>query len=218
MNKLILSVIALFTLSFSVLAQDNDPKAKAILDDLSKKTKAYKTITSEYEFTATNKDKKQTDKQTGKVKVKGSKYKLELKSNTIYCDGKTVWTYNKAAKEVSEKEAETGGDDALNPSKIFTMYETGYKYKLEKEEKIGGVTMQVISLFPTVKPDKKKYHTVKLYIDKTKKQIKSMKMMMKDGGVQSYEIKVFTTDKEIADTEFTWDKKTCPTCPIIKED
>ena len=47
--------IFLFILAFTgltSLAQDQDPKAKPILDDLSKTTKAYKTITSEYVYLA----------------------------------------------------------------------------------------------------------------------------------------------------------------------
>ena len=57
-------------------------------------------------------------------------------------------------------------EDAINPSKVFTIYEKGYKYKFDGED---GVT-EIISLYPE-NPDKKKFHTAKLYVDKTKKQI-----------------------------------------------
>lgn len=50
--------ILFFSLSLNSFAQDQDPKAKAILDDLSKTTKAYKTITADYVYTIFNKDKK----------------------------------------------------------------------------------------------------------------------------------------------------------------
>src|SRR5687768_8160864 len=116
-------------------AQDNDPKAKAILDDLSKTTKAYKTTSAEYTFTTLNKDKKQVDKQDGKILVKGNKFKLEITGNTITGDGKKVYNYNKDAGEASIKCFEPNDEDVLDPSKIFTMYEKGYKYKFEKEEK-----------------------------------------------------------------------------------
>ena len=82
-----------------------------------------------------NTDKKQTEKQTGKVQVKGSKFKLDIPGNTIVCDGKTIWAHNKDANEVTIKSFDANNEDQLNPSKIFTMYETGYKYKYEKEEK-----------------------------------------------------------------------------------
>lgn len=206
--KTIFALFAIVTLSItSVFGQDQDPKAKAILDDLSKTTKAYKTITSDYLFTITNKDKKQTEKQTGKVLVKGSKFKLEIPGNTIVCDGKTLWAHNKDANEVTIKNFDASNEDQLNPTKIFTMYESGFKYKYDKEEKVGAAMCHVITLFPSVKPEKKKFHTVKLYVDKTKKQVVKMVMLMKDGTTQAYEIKSFKPNAEIADATFTFDLK-----------
>lgn len=206
--KKIFLLLSVFTLvSLCSQAQDQDPKAKKILDDLSKATKAYKTITSEYIFTIVNKDKKQTEKQTGKVLVKGAKFKLEIPGNTIVCDGKTIWAHNKDANEVTIKSFDANNEDQLNPSKIFTMYETGFKYKYEKEEKVGAATCHVITLYPSVKPEKKKFHTVKIFVDKAKNQIAKMVMLMKDGSTQSYEIKSFKANTEIADNVFVFDLK-----------
>lgn len=207
MKKIFLLITTITLSTFSLFAQDQDPKAKSVLDELSKVTKAYKTITSEYIFTILNKDKKQTEKQTGKVQVKGSKFKLDIPGNTIVCDGKTIWAHNKDANEVTIKNFEANNEDQLNPSKIFTMYETGYKYKYEKEEKVGATVCHVITLYPSVKPEKKKFHTVKLFVDKAKKQVAKLVMMMKDGSTQSYEIKTFKANAEIADNVFVFDLK-----------
>ncbi len=207
MKKIFFLITALTFTAFVSIAQDQDPKAKTILDDLSKVTKAYKTITSEYIFTILNKDKKQTEKQTGKVLVKGAKFKLEIPGNTIVCDGKTIWAHNKDANEVTIKNFDANNEDQLNPSKIFTMYETGYKYKYEKEEKVGAATCHVIALYPSVKPEKKKFHTVKIFVDKTKKQVARLVMLMKDGTTQSYDIKTFKANAEIADNVFVFDTK-----------
>lgn len=193
--------------SFLISAQDQDPKAKAILDDLSKTTKAYKTITADYVFTILNKEKKQVEKQAGKVLIKGNKFKLDIPGNTIVCDGKTLWNYSKDAKEVTIKNFEAENEDQLNPSKIFTIYETGYKFKYDKEEKVGAANCHVIDLYPSVKPEKKKFHTAKIYVDKTKKQITKLVMLMKDGGQNVYEIKTLKPNLEIADPMFVFDTK-----------
>ncbi|HKC66816.1 MAG TPA: outer membrane lipoprotein carrier protein LolA [Bacteroidia bacterium] len=198
-------------------AGEQDPKAKSILDELSKTTKSYKTITAEYELVLLNKEKKQTDKQTGKIQVKGNKFKLEIPGNTITCDGKTVWTYNKDAQEVTIKNFEPNSEDGLNPTNIFTMYETGYKYKYEKEEKVGANTYHVINLYPTIKPEKKKFHTIKLYVDKIKKQVGEIKMLMKDGGTQTYEIKTFTPNAPLGDNIFVVDTKGFKPDQIVDE-
>lgn len=207
MKKLFFFLSAIF-LSVQVSnAQDQDPKAKKILDDLSKTTKSYKTIVSEYLFTSLNKDKKPLEKQNYKVQVKGDKFKLDIPGNTIVCDGKTIWAFNKDANEVTIKNFDATNEDQLNPSKIFTMYETGYKYKFDKEEKIGAATYNVITLFPSVKPEKKKFHTIKLYVDKVKKQVGKLVMLMKDGSTQTYEIKSFKPNVELPDASFVFDTK-----------
>lgn len=211
-------IASIFTfLGLVSFAQDQDPKAKPILDDLSKTTKAYKTITSEYVYTIVNKDKKQLEKWTGKVLIKGSKFKLDIPGNKIVCDAKTIWAHNKDAGEVTIKNFDSNNEDQLNPTKIFTMYETGYKYKYDKEEKVGVNTFHVITLYPSVKPEKKKFHTVKLYIDKVKKQIAQVVMLMKDGSTQTYEIKAFKANAEIADAVFTFDLKLFKADQIIDE-
>ncbi len=196
--------------------EDQDPKAKAILDDLSKTSKAYKTISAEYVFTLYNKDKKVLESQKGKLLVKGQKFRLEIPGNVIVCDGKTIWNHNKDAGEVTIKNLDPTNDDQ-NPSKIFTIYETGFKYKFSKEEKVGAVMCSVIDLFPTVKPEKKKFHTIKLSVDKTKKQVVQLKRLMKDGGTEVFDIKSFKTNTEIADATFTFDTKNFKPDQIVDE-
>ncbi len=192
-------------LAFASLTNNaqTDP-AKKILDDLSAKTKSYSTLKAEFAWTVEKKDKSK-DIQTGKIQTKGAKYKLEIPGHSIYCDGKTVWDFIKEANEVQIKDMEASGEDAVNPSTIFTIYEKGYKYKFEGED----ATTQVVSLFP-LNPDKKKFHTIKLSIDKNKKQITSVKMMMKDGSIQTYTIKSFLGNGTIADTDFIFNTKAHP--------
>ena len=192
---------------FSLFAQDQDPKAKAVLDDVSKTTKAYKSILADVVFTMYDKDKKAVEKpQAWKVHVKGQKFRLEIPGTLIVCDGKTLWNYNKDAKEVTIKNFDANSDEQ-NPSKIFTMYESGYKYKYDKEQKVGAAMCHGIDLYPVVKPEKKKFHTVKLLVDKAKKQIVQLKMMMKDGGTQEYIVKTMKPNTEMADNLFVFDTK-----------
>lgn len=206
MSKL-LSFLFIFVLTFFAGAQDQDPKAKAILDDLSKVTKSYKSITTEIVFSILDKDKKPAEKpQLWKVQVKGQKFRLEIPGSSIICDSKTVWNYNKDAREVTIKNFEAESDEQ-NPAKIFTMYENGYKFKYDKEEKVGVALCHAIDLYPAIKPEKKKFHTVKLYVDKTKKQVVKLKMMMKDGTTQEYTVKSLKPNLEIADSIFTFDTK-----------
>ncbi len=202
-KKGILAIAIFSAIIFNAKGQV-DVQAKKILDELSAKTKAYTSIKAEFTFVNEKKDKTK-DSQNGKIQTKGNKYKLEIPGHEIYCDGKTVWDFIKDANEVQVKDMEAGGDDALNPTTIFTIYEKGYKYKFDGEDAIT----QNISLFP-LNPDKKKFHTAKLFIDKTKKQISSVKMLMKDGSTQTYTIKTFEGNAAMADADFTFNAKAHP--------
>lgn len=191
---------------FCCVAQDQDPKAKAVLDEVSKRTRSFKTLTADVQFTATDKAKKEVEKQTWNIQAKGDKFRLEIPGTVIVCDGRTLWNYNKDAREVTIRHFDAESEDQ-NPSKMFTMYETGYKFKYDKEEKVGNALAHVIDLYPAVKPEKKRFHTVKLYVDKKKNQVIRMKMIMKDGGTQTYEVKNLKTNTDIPDSNFVFDLK-----------
>lgn len=174
-----------------------DAKAKKILDDLSAKTKSYSTVKAEFSWTIEKKDKSEST-QEGTIQTKGSMYKLEIPGHEIYCDGATVWDFIVDANEVQITDVEVD-ENSITPSTIFTIYEKGYKFKFEGE---NGAT-QVINLYPN-NPDKKRFHTIKLSIDKIKNQISSVKMMMKDGTKQVYNIKSFLGNGTIPDSNFVF--------------
>ena len=198
-----LSLLTLLLLATFLGNAQQDPKAKAILDALSAKTKSYSTIKAKFTWEIHKKDQTST-KQEGSIVTKGSKYKLDIPGHSIFSDGETVWDYIKEANEVQVTEVEED-EDAINPSTIFTIYEKGFKYKFAGED---GAT-QVVNLYPE-NPDKKRYHTVKLFIDKNKNQISSLEMLMKDGTKQTYTIQSFLGNSDIPDSFFVFDAKKHP--------
>lgn len=202
-----------YTTSINAQTEKPDLKAKGILDELSAKTKSYTSIKADFTIEMVNKEKK-TEKQDGAIQLKGDKYKLDIKGQQIICDGKTTWTYLADANEVQVNNIDPNANDGISPSNIFTIYEKGFKYKFDKEETVGAVVIQTIILYP-ISPDKKKYHTVKLMIDKSKKQISSVKMMMKDGGTYTYTVKKFNPNTEIADASFVFDAKAHPGVEVV---
>lgn len=209
----------LFTIPISLfcllgLAQsnnDHDPKAKDILDKVSAKTKTYTTIKVEFTMVMQGKDKsKKPETQKGALQLKGDNYKLDIKGQEIISDGKTSWTYLKDNNELQINSVDPGADDAVTPSSIFTIYEKGYKYKFDSET----ARTQSINLFP-LNPDKKKFHTLKLVIDKEKKQIISFAVFMKDGNVFEYTINSFKSNTDIPDTVFQFNEKAHPGIEVV---
>lgn len=213
-------VFAMFipVLCFSQTEAEKDPKAKVILDKVSQTTKTYSTITAEYTMTVLNKEKKKTEQQTGKIELKGDKFKLEIPGNVIVSDGKTLWNYNKDAKELTIKNYNSDEKtETITPANFFTIYETGYKYKYDKKEPVGKINCDVINLYPAVHPEKKKFHTIKLYIDSNKKQIIQAKVLMKNGETYIYFVKKFTPNLPLPDSYFTYDTKGLKSDQIVDE-
>jgi len=212
-NKLI---IAGATLLFSFPSFSQDAKAKEILDAASAKTKAYKSFKADFTYTMENKTEKINEKQTGTLITKGNKFHLVLAGQEVFSDGKAIYTYIKDANEmqINAIPSEAESDETISPNNIFTMYEKGFKYKYEKEEKIEAKTFHIINLYP-VKPKEKTYHTITLSIDAATKQINKIKISGKDGTIFTYQIKTFEPDFVVDDTKFTFNKSKYPKAEIV---
>lgn len=205
-------LLAISFFSLTVFAQkidrDNktpkDPKAKEILDKLSAKNKSYKSITADFEFRLINQVEGLDDKQKGKIIVKNDMYKLTLAEQEIICNSKLVWTYLKDAKEVQISEVSEDDEQGfMNPKKIFTLYEEGFKYVLGDDQTKNGIEVNEIRLYPEM-PGDKPFHTVLLYIDKAKTQIQSVEVKSKDGNIFIYTLNNFSGEKSYQDSFFTF--------------
>jgi len=101
MKNFLLITLSLF-FSFSAMAQ-SDKKARAILDEVSAKTKTYKTIRIEFAYNMVNTAQKINDTYKGVLISKGDKYKLSFSGQDVISDGKTAWTFLNDANEVQSK-------------------------------------------------------------------------------------------------------------------
>jgi outer membrane lipoprotein carrier protein len=199
-NLLMIAVLAVFTISG--FAQ-NDKKASAILDEVSAKTKLYKTIKIEFTYAMDNAKEKIHDKFKGSLLSKGDKYKLTAAGQDVISDGKTMWTYLKDANEVQINNAGED-DDSFTPTKLLSGYDKDYKSKFIEEKG----TNQIIELYPLKKG--KSFTKVQLTIDKNKKQISKFVIYDRSGSTFSYIVDKFIADQAIADNVFTFNKAEHP--------
>ena len=200
--KNILLIAILIVFSVSGIAQ-NDKKATAILDEVSVKTKSYKTIKIDFTYAMDNSKEKIHDKFKGTLVSKGDKYKLTAAGQDVISDGKTIWTYLKDANEVQINNV--GEDeDSFTPTKMLSGYTKDFKSKFIEEKGNN----QVIELYPLKKG--KTFTKVRLTIDKAKKQISRFVIYDRSGSTFSYIIDKFVVDQPIADTVFTFNKAEHP--------
>lgn len=207
MNKLYLT-FSLLAFSISLMAQKSDPAAKVILDAVSAKFKTYKTVQAGFSYKVENASGKALSSKTGTILMKGTKYRVSFSGQEIFCNGTTVWNYDKAANEVtiSKLDASSG---MITPQKLFTdFYNKDFRYILNGEKKVGAKTLQEIEMTPLDKS--KTFHKVYVQVDKAAKTIYSTKILENAGSRYTYTVTSMKTNIPLADTQFVFDKSKYP--------
>jgi outer membrane lipoprotein-sorting protein len=208
MNRFLLSASFLLVAFFSVAQVKNDPEAKAILDAVSAKFKTFTTVQATFSYKVENASGKQLFNKAGSIMMKGTKYRVSFSGQEIFCNGTTVWNYDKAANEVtiSKLDASSG---MITPQKLFTnFYDKDFLYTLNGEKKVGNKPMQEIEMTPVDKS--KPFHKVYVLVDKSAKTIYSTKVLENAGNRYTYTVNSMKTNKSIDDSKFVFDKSKYP--------
>ncbi len=209
----ILAII--FTLlTFTSFGQDS--KAQGILDKLSAKMKGEKSFYVEFSANIKNSSAGTDESETGKGWVSGNKYYASFGDNTIISNGVKTWTIVKEEKAVYETDADEDDEESINPKKLMTIWESGFKNKYVKETTLNGETVHVINLYPK-SAGSVEYHTITLYISKTDNELKKVVMKMKDGTVMTYRLTKYEANPTISDSKFVFNKAKYPGYTVIKD-
>lgn len=194
--------------SLAVTAQKNDPEAKKVLDAVSAKFKTFSSVQAAFSYTVEDAKGKVQANKTGTIIMKGTKYKVTFGTQEIFCDGKTVWSYDKSAKEVTISNLDPSGS-TLTPQKLFTnFYDSDFLYLLNGEKKVGTKTVQEIEMTPTDK--NKAFHKVYVQIDKAAKTIYSTRVLENGGNRYIYTVNSMKTNLPAPDNMFVFDKNKYP--------
>ena len=213
MKSVYLIVITLF-LSVLTLAQD-DPKSKEILGKVTEKAKTFKTISADFTFSMVNTEMEIDERNNGTIKLKGKKYVVQLPEAgvTVYSDGETVWNYMKQGNQVTISTIEEAGNELMDPSSIFNIYEKGFQSKFIAEKNIGGATFYQIDLFP--EEDIYDVSKITIEINKASMMIQSALLMGTDDNIYGIEVKKMNTNLDIQDAEFVFVESKYPDVEII---
>ncbi len=209
--KKITTIALLILTTLGVFAQ-GDKKAKDILSGVSSKYRSYKSMKADFSYTLENPTAKIKETQSGTIILSGAKYRLAIAGQEVICDGKTIWTYMKEAKEVQVNSVDPA-EGGIKPNEIFTMYEKGFLYKFVDEKKVGGKVQQNIELTPTDKT--KNFFKIKLTVDKASKQIVKSVIFEKTGNRYTYAIKEFMPNFAINAGTFMFDAKKYPGVEVV---
>ena len=129
-------IVGLMQLSFG------QADAKKILDAVSAKFKSYPSVTAAFSLKIENNAGKTVGTKKGTVMMKGTKYKVSISGQEIFCDGTTTWNYDKSTNEVTINKVDPTAN-TITPQKIFTnFYDKDFKYKLNGTKTEGGKSCQ----------------------------------------------------------------------------
>lgn len=212
--KLFFQTFLFFFISSQLFAQNSvvdikDPQAEKILNAISSKLESYKSVEMDFDFEM-EWPGMEPEIQSGKIIQQGDKYFVEMKMQSVYCDGNSLWIYMKNNKEVqwnNAEEAEEGG--FMNPSALINLYKTGdFAYAITEEVKEDSKWVQKIEFKPL--DNTYQYSKMRLTIIKGENQVKNMKVFSKDGSNYTMNINKIESNKTYDDATFIFDKTKFP--------
>lgn len=194
------------SLLFSTFAQSTDGGASTIMKNLATKYKGFSTMKINYTYKA-EKEKKTLAAFSGTALIKGNKYKITFDDQIFFCDGTSMWNYQKASNEVSVYDYEESDDDALNPAKMVATWQKNYSAKFIREDVEKNKSVQIIDLTPKVGQS---YYKIRLVVDKSKGEIIRTSIYEKDNTIYTYYFDSFTTNSTIDDSTFKFNASKYP--------
>jgi len=192
----------------SVAAQSGDQSAKLTLDKASAKIKSYKSLQVQFSYQLQDAQGTSQGTKKGTASMKGIKYLVQLSGQEMYCDGKTIWTYDKSSNEVTITKVDPTST-TISPQKLFTnFYDKDFLYKVNGEQKTGAKTLVEIEMTPVDKAQN--FHKVYLYVDKKTYIVSPIKVLDKNGNRYIYTVMSLNGNAGLTDASFIFDKSKHP--------
>lgn len=198
--KRLIAILVLIITGSSYAQSD----AKAFLNEVSTKVKAYKNISLSFKYELNNVSENISQETKGDVTIEGDKYILNVLGVTRIYDGKTMYTISPEDEEVTISSDNNDEEGTITPSKMLSFYEDGYTYKMDIVQNVKGRKIQFVKLSPI--DTNSEIKQVLLGIDATTKHIYNLMEIGKNGTRTILTVNSFKTDETISETLFTFDE------------
>ena len=208
-------IMAVLLLTVGIANAQNDARAKQILDEVSAKTKTFKSMSADFVFSMVNKEMDIDEQNAGTIKVKGQKYKVVLPDAgvEIYSDGNTIWNYMHDGNQVTITSVEDSESELMDPSSIFSIYERGFKSKFISEKQENGKTLDQIELYPDT--DEYQVTKIEVWINKPTLMLDKATLHSTDGNLYGIVVKKMITNVDFPDSDFVFDASKHPDVEVI---
>ena len=197
----ILMILAVMTVAAN--AQNVDGGANELMKKVSLQYQKYSTMQFHYTLKTTKVDKT-LGVSEGDFYLKGNKYKTSFAGIQYFCDGTSIWSYDKSANEVSIYEYDPDDDQNLmNPQRILKDWSAQFRAKFIRDEFVNNVQYSIVDLTPKTTQS---YYRIRVYIVKTSLKIAKIAVYDKDNSIYTYSIEQFKNDISLDDKIFVFDK------------
>ncbi len=186
----------------------------AILDQVATKTENYNTLKIDFTMYVENLHNGKRDSYKGNAVYKTGFYKMDMMGQVVYSDGKTNWTYLKDVEEVNITTNSENEAFMTNPKAILKDYKTKYKVNFISDKFDKNRALLEFDFIPK-QIENKKFSKITIRIDKTKKQIFSVRYVGKDGVNYLVEIDKMLENPTIQDSEVKYSNSIFPNAEVI---
>lgn len=192
----------------------SDAQAVDLLKEVSTKMDAYKSLKLDFNVYVEDLHEAKRQSHPGKAIYKAGNYRLELMGQIVFSDGKTNWTYLEDADEVNITDNLDDDQNIMDPKSILKDFEKDFKVRFVSDKFEKNRPLVEIDMIPK-KIDDKKYSRITLKVDKSKKQIYSVRYIGKDGVSYLIEIHGFAENPNTPDSEVKYSDNLFPGAEII---
>ena len=149
---------------------------------LQKAAKKLQNVSGNVTLTILDGNKKQLSKQSAKVSYRKGMYHLVMDGQELFCDGKTIWQWNKTAKEVVVNNMPPESEiDMLNPGRLIANYNKNFRVKYIRTEDDGTA---IIDLQPR---SAQSYHKIRLFVAEETGELRRIEVQKYDSGREIYD-------------------------------
>lgn len=184
-------------------AQNRDPDAQTLLNEMSAKVNEYDNMVLEFKYALDNSEENIHQDTRGDITLVGDNYVLNILGITRIFDGEKLITISPEDEEVTISKQNTAEENTITPSQLLTFYEEGYNYKMDIIQNVRGRKIQYIKLNPIDSNSEISY--VLLGIDTNTKHVYNLIEIGSNGTKTTLTINAFKINQPLSETLFTFD-------------
>jgi outer membrane lipoprotein-sorting protein len=192
-------------------AQDSDPEATLLLNDLRNKYDAFKSMEADFRLDILLPGHK-VESQKGKLKRQGDLVRFKLGNQEGIINTDAAYMIQHDNKEVMINNLPEPGEmtGMLTPQTIFSFYEGDtYILALQGKDVVDGRLLQTIEMKP-VDRDNSDFTKLRLKVDKAEKELITIEAFTRDGSRFTFHLDKTKGDIAINEKTFTFNKTEFP--------